>query len=277
MSYTPQVPLSGIAGWRVLQRTQASQQAAFENSADVKKDVAYFKEKIGSVTSVDDLMSDRRLLKVALGAFGLGGDISKKGFIRKVLEEGTEDSNAFAMRLTDTSYRKLASVFGFGDKSGVRTGTSGFATLITSAYQTRAFEVAVGESNDDMRLALNFKREIASLAAGEGGSWYSILGSKPLRAVIEKAFNLPSSFAQIDIDQQRAVLMEKAKSVLGSDKLTVFQDAEVVEKVITRFLARSQIESGATDTSSPAAAALAMLQGSSSGSSGLMNLLAARN
>lgn len=63
-----------------------------------------------------------------------------------------------------------------------------------------------------------------------------------MRAVIEKAFNLPSSFSQIDIDQQRAVLMDKAKSVLGTDKLTVFQDSEVVDKVITRFLARSQIE-----------------------------------
>lgn len=277
MAYQPVVPLSGVAGWRLLNRTMEKQEATFQSSADIKRDVDYFTENIASVKTVEDLLGDQRLLKVALGAFGLSGDISKKGFIRKVLEEGTEDNKALAMRLTDTSYRKLASVFGFGDKSGVRTGTSGFATLITSAYQTRAFEVAVGESNDDMRLALNFKREIVSLAAGEGGSWYSILGSKPLRAVIEKAFNLPSSFAQIDIDQQRAVLMEKARSVLGSDKLTVFQDAEVVEKVITRFLARSQIESGATDTSSPAAAALAMLQGSSSGSSGLMNLLAARN
>lgn len=276
MAYQPVVPLAGVAGWRFLNRTMEKQEATFQSSADIKRDVEYFTKTIASVKTVDDLMDNSRLLKVALGAFGLGDDLGKKGFIRKVLEEGTEADNAFAMRLTDTSYRKLASVFGFGDKSGARTGTSGFATLITSAYQTRAFEVAVGNNNDDMRLALNFKREIASLAAGDGGSWYSILGSRPMRAVVEKAFNLPSSFSQIDIDQQRAVLMDKAKSVLGSDKLTVFQDSKVVDKVITRFLARSQIESGATDSTSPAASALAMLQGSSSGSSGLMNLLAAR-
>lgn len=276
MAYQPVVPLAGVAGWRFLNRTMEKQETTFQTSADIKRDVDYFTKNIASVKTVDDLLGDQKLLKVALGAFGLGDDMSKKGFIRKVLEEGTESSDAFAMRLTDTSYRKLASVFGFGDKSGARTGTSGFATLITSAYQTRAFEVAVGTSNDDMRLALNFKREIATLAAGKGGSWYSILGSKPLRAVIEKAFNLPSSFAQIDIDQQRAVLMDKARSVLGSDTLTVFQDSEVVDKVITRFLARSQIESGLTNSTSPAASALALLQGSSSGSSGLMNLLATR-
>ena len=40
--------------------------------------------------SAADLVADRRLLKVALGAFGLEGEIDKKAFIRKVLEEGTD-------------------------------------------------------------------------------------------------------------------------------------------------------------------------------------------
>jgi hypothetical protein len=36
-----------------------------------------------------------------------------------------------------------------------------------------------------MRLAMNFRREIADLAVGEGGSWFSVLGSTPLREVFE--------------------------------------------------------------------------------------------
>ena len=49
MSFQPVIPLAGIAGWRFLERTQAKQQAAFEKSAELKRDIAYFEEKIGAV------------------------------------------------------------------------------------------------------------------------------------------------------------------------------------------------------------------------------------
>jgi hypothetical protein len=276
MSYQPVVPLPGIAGWRFLERTQTRQQAAFETGAALRREVLYFEEKIASVTSAADLVADRRLLKVALGAFGLDSEIDKKAFIRKVLEEGTTAEGAMATRLTDPAWKKLSAAFGFGD-AGARTGEAGFAASIVSAYKSRAFEAAVGETNNDMRLALNFRREIAGLAAGDGGSWYAVLGSKPLRQVVEKAFGLPSQFSQIDIDKQVDVLRDRADSLFGSDSLTVFQDAANVDKLIDRFLARAQIESGAGATG-PAANALALLQGltSDNGSSGLWNLIASR-
>ena len=277
MSYQPVIPLPGVAGWRFLERTQAKQQAAFENGAELKREIAYFEEKIATVTSAADLVADRRLLKVALGAFGLESELDKKAFIRKVLEEGTIAEGALATRLTDPAWRKLSAAFGFGD-AGPRTGQAGFAASIVSAYKARAFEVAVGETDNSMRLALNFRREIATLAAGEGGSWFAILGSKPLREVFETAFGLPDAFSQIDIDKQAEVLKDRSDRLFGSDSLTVFQDEEAVGKLIDRFLARAQIEQGAASTG-PAANALALLRGmnANNGSSGLWNLLASRS
>lgn len=278
MSYQPVIPMGGIAGWRLLQRTQASQQATFDKSADVQRDVAYFEEKIGGVTSAADLVADRRLLKVALGAFGLDSEIDKKAFVRKVLEEGTTDPEALASRLTDKSFAKLSDAFGFGDSGGPNTADAGFAAKITDAYKTRAFEVAVGDADNNMRLAMNFKREIADLASqGEdGASWYNVLGSKPLLQVVEKAFGLPSSFSKLDIDRQRDILAGKADALIGDDTLAAFKDPAAVEKVITRFLARAQIEDGVS-SSSPASAALTLLQGASgSGSQGILNLLASQ-
>ena len=276
MSYQPVIPLAGVAGWRFLERTQANQQAAFENGAVLKREIAYFEENIASVTSAADLVADRRLLKVALSAFGLETEIDKKAFIRKILDEGTTAEGALATRLTDPAWRKFSAAFGFGD-AGARTAEAGFAGSIVSAYKTRAFEVAVGETDDSMRLALNFRREIASLAAGEGGSWFSILGSKPLRQVVETAFGLPAAFSQIDIDKQAATLKDRCDRLLGSDSLTVFQDEAVVGKLIDRFLARTQIQNGLSATG-PAANALALLQGMNSdgGASGLWNLLASK-
>jgi Protein of unknown function (DUF1217) len=274
VSYQPVVPLPGIAGWRFLERTQGKQQAAFENGAELKREIAYFEANIASVKTAADLVADRRLLKVALAAFGLDGEIDKKAFIRKVLEEGTIAEDALATRLTDPAWRRFSAAFGFGD-GGAKTGAAGFAAGIVAAYKTRAFEAAVGQADNNMRLALNFRREIAALAAGEGGSWYTVLGSRPLRQVFEKAFGLPAAFGQIDIDKQAEVMRDRTDRLFGSDSLAAFQDQAAVDKLIDRFLARAQIEEGAVATG-PAAAALTLLQSMQSGgaSSGLQNLFA---
>lgn len=277
MSFQPMIPLAGVAGWRFLERTHATQQAAFEKGPELKRDIAYFEANIGKVTSAADLVADRRLLKVALGAFGLEGEIDKKAFLRKILEEGTEKPTALANRMVASGMKEFAETFGFGNIGGSRIKTAGFTAKIVTAYKIRAFEAAVGEANNDLRLAMNFRREIADLSKGaEGGSWFTVLGSKPMRTVFEKAFNLPKEFGRIDVDRQRDVLREKTRALFGTDKLTAFADPANVQKVIDRFLARAQIDSG-PGAVSPAASALSLLQGmSGGGSQGLYNLLASR-
>lgn len=277
MSFQPMVPLAGVAGWRFLERTQATQQAAFEKGPELKRDIAYFEANIGKIASVADLIADRRLLKVALGAFGLEGEIDKKAFLRKILEEGTEKPTALANRMVASGMKEFAEAFGFGNVGGSRVKAPGFTPTIVAAYKTRAFEAAVGEANNDLRLAMNFRREIANLSKGaEGGSWFTVLASKPMRAVFEKVFNLPKEFGRIDVDRQRDVLREKTRAMFGTDKLTAFADPANVQKVIDRFLARAQIDAG-PGAASPAASALSLLQGMSrGGSQGLSNLLASR-
>ena len=277
MSFKPAIPIGGLAGWRFLERTFSAQRTAFEKSPQLNRDIAYFRDKIAGISSAEALVKDRRLLQVALGAFGLEGDLDKRAFVRRVLEGGTEDSASFANRLNAPGYRKLAEAFGFGNVGGARTARPGFADPIVEAYKTRQFEVAIGAVDDSMRLAMNFRREIADLAAAAGNDdlkgWYSVLGSKPLRQVIETAFGLPKEFGRIDIDQQRDTLRDRTRTAFGAGSLAVFRDPANVEKLIARFLARSQIEPGAV--AGPAAPALRLLQGAG-GSSGLLNLLAAR-
>ena len=89
MSYTPAIPLSGYAGWAFLKRTMPTQQASFNAAPQNKRDEDYFREKIGTINTAEQLVNDRRLLRVALGAFGLDKDINNKFFIQKVLQDGT--------------------------------------------------------------------------------------------------------------------------------------------------------------------------------------------
>jgi len=104
MPISPVLPTSGLTGWRFLNDSLETQETLFNSSPDISRDVDYFNENIGDIKTLDDFMGDRRILKVALGAFGLGDEINKGAFVRKVLEEGTEDRSAFAVRLNNSDY-----------------------------------------------------------------------------------------------------------------------------------------------------------------------------
>lgn len=268
MSYTPIIPASGYAGWKLLNRTMDTQKAAFAASAEIQRDEDYFREKIGSITTAEDLVSDRRLLKVALGAFGLDSDIDNKYFIRKVLEDGALDTDALANKLADKTYLKLTEAFGFGDFSTPRTVLSDFADEILAKYETRQFEIAVGDSDDTLRLALSAQRELPELAAKSSSNntkWYSIIGSKSLSTVMRGALGLPASIASLDVDQQLTIYQDKAERLLGSSELSVLTTPDTLEKIVRNYLIRSQIDNAGTATNGQSIA-LHLLQAGSAGS-----------
>jgi len=275
MTFQPLVPLSGVAGLQFIERTQEAQQAAFNNSPLISREIEYFKENIHKAATAEDLTNDYLLRKVALGAFGLDEDLSKKYFINKILDEGTEDESAFANRLVDTRYRDMAETFGYGNLLGANVLQSDFADKIVQAYQTRQFEQAVGDVDNSIRLAMNFKREIGASAAdgiAQDTAWYQIMGNTPLRTVFESAFGLPTSIGALDVERQLELFKEKSRALFGSDSLTIFQEQDQVDKLLNDFMVRQQLDSGPT-SSTPGFSALSLLQNTGLGTTGTTNLL----
>jgi hypothetical protein len=259
MSFTPAIPLTGYAGWALLKRTMPVQTAALAASAEIKSDEAYFRANIGKVTTADDLMKDRRLLKVTLGAFGLENDINSKFFINKVLSESTLDTKSLVNKLADKSYLKMAQAFGFGDFATPSTKISTFADGILKAYKARTFEAAVGEQDADLRLALNAERELGDLAgkdSSDNTKWYSILGNTALRKVFEKALGLPASVGALDLTQQLDAFKQKAETQFGSNTVSQFKDPDQVQSLIKCFLLRSQASAYAETNQGGAAVSL---------------------
>ena len=262
MPIPPAVPFTGLAGLKFLDRTYDRQFGLFSSSPDIEREVDYFLDKAADVRSVDDLMGDRRLLRVAIGAFGLDDDIDKGAFIRKVLADGTVDQRSFANRLVEPAYREMSAVLGFGDVGGYLFQES-TRQKIADDFKARQFELSVGEQDVDLRLAMNFRREAVRIV-GEGGSdntiWLKLLGSQPLRSVIESALSLPSSFATIDLDKQIEIITERADRFLGSDGPNAFNDAEVMGQFVDRFLLNSQVANGFVSDNTPGLTALTVLQ-----------------
>lgn len=220
-----------------------AQQDAFSNSAAIQRDTDYFRENISNVLTAEDLVADRRLLSVALGAFGLDEDINNKFFIQKVFEDGVVADDALANRLSDKRYFSMSLAFGLGPESLPRTGLLNFPDEILARYEQQQFARAVGDQNDDMRLALNVDSSLGEIIennTSQDARWFSVMGNAPLRRVFETALGLPASIAAIDIDQQLDNFKSRSESVFGTDDLSEFADPDKQEDLIRLFLIRSE-------------------------------------
>lgn len=242
MTFAPVVPLGGLAGWSFLKRTMPTQTRAFGSQAEIKRDEAYFREKIGKVETAEQLVADPRLLRISLSAFGLEADIPNKFFIRKILEGGTLKTDALANRLANKQYHKLAATFGFGDFATPRNKVSDFADKLLATYKSQRFATAVGEQDNDLRLALNLETQLRDLAGqtmSPRAKWFTVLGSPPLRAVFEQAFGLPKAFGAIDLDRQVKTLETRAHETFGNSSVEQFTDPERINDLVRMFLVRS--------------------------------------
>lgn len=261
MTYQPVIPATGNLGWAMLKSTRSDQQAVFDDSTAIKTNTDYFRANIASISSAEDLVADRRLLTVALGAFGLDDDINNKFFVQKVLEEGTLNDEAFANRLTDQRYFLMSEAFGF-DLSPSNIALSSFADDIVQKYQERQFEVAIGNQDENLRLALGLSRDLddaISETQSEEAAWFTIMGNGPLRSVFETALGLPSELAAIDIDQQLREFQSKSKALFGTTDPMDFLETDLQEELVRSFLLRSELSAN-TSSNNSGTVALTLLQ-----------------
>ena len=244
MSFQPVLLGSGLVGWQFLKSTQAQQRAAFEKSPEIVRDTAYFLENIGKIRTAEELVDDRRLLRVALGAFGLEEDINNKFFIRKVLEDGTTDPGALANKLADDRYKSMSRAFAFDSPVGPRTQRVVFGPEIVARYQAQQFEVAVGDQDEQLRLSLNFERSLPEVAESPGGNdtkWFKIMGTPPLRTILETALGLPKGFGQLDIDKQLEVFRDKTQSRFGVREVSEMVEPDVMRRIVQTYLLQAQV------------------------------------
>lgn len=244
MLYTPVIPATGIVGWNFLQSTYDRQFDAFTQDPQLERENEYFLENIGNVTTAEDLMKDRRLLQTALNAFGLGDEIYKGALIQRVLEDGTTADDNLASRLGDDRWVKFSESFGFGAGETVQTGSPEAMRDLVFTGEVQAFEEAIGEQDQTMRFALYAQREVPLLAEEDFSTntkIYNILGSPPMREYFETILNLPSSFGQIDLEQQLELMKDRLSQQFGSDDLSEILATQDIEDLTVTYLARAQI------------------------------------
>ncbi|AXC49180.1 DUF1217 domain-containing protein [Paracoccus suum] len=252
-----------MTGWRLLQRTGTAAVERFASGTQIARTTEKFAAAKDSFGSAEEIVGNYNTMKVALTAFGLEGDINNKAFIRKVLESDLGDAKSLAHRLSDKRYLKLAQAFSLGP-GGTRPKPETVVNLVRKAYVEHAFELSVGETDESLRLALNAKRELNLLAnrkSTESTKWYTILGSPPLRSVIEGALGVPGSVAKAPIDQQLDTFRAAAGRMFGSSFFDKLNDSANLDKLIETYVARSAASNQQAGYSGPYTTALAILTG----------------
>lgn len=252
MAFQPLIVGTGLVAWRNLQRSLPQQMEVFGNSSEQKRLVEGFQKKAPNLRSAEDVVSDRQVLTVALGAYGLQDDLENKYFVNRILNEGAAEDDALANRMSDTRYKRMATDFaldGLSQFVGVLPIT---AKSITDNYLEQAFSVAVGNSEPNLRLALNAENEFAritELDVSDDAKWYFLMGNPPLRSVVQTSLGLPTSFGQLDIDKQLEVFKEKSESTFGTSSIDALAVDDVREKIVDRFLLKEQLNQGQTYSS----------------------------
>ena len=262
MVFQPAIPLSGYGGWKFLQNTYSTQLQTFSDSAQIQNDREYLLEKLSQPVPVEEFLDDRRLMRITMTAYDLVGEEWKRGFVDKVLEEVNDPESTFLARLNNPEYTAFAE--GLRPVNGNINLSQEALTGIADQFETVAFRVAVGDVDDTMRLSLNYQSKIVDIVGAESSDeaiLFKLLGSVPIRSVLETSLGLPTEFSQLDLDKQADILQEQLQSKFGITDLNDLTSLDNIDNVLKRYHAINSIQQGPSATT-PGSTALAILNSS---------------
>ena len=194
-----------------------------KKGATAATETDYFKAKLATLTSVDELISDDRLFSYALTAYGIDPRYASKSTIRDVLTSDVTDPNSVANTLGDARYVKLAQAFDFEMDGSVASGltaqsnsqlnstinayydvTGSGASPAAAAFRTTYYTATIGgvTSVDDL-LNDDLLYNYALMAYGLNPNLES---KDTIRQVLTSDLSDPNSFANTQTDNRYRLL-----------------------------------------------------------------------
>ncbi|MBU2484989.1 MAG: DUF1217 domain-containing protein [Alphaproteobacteria bacterium] len=211
------------------------------SKAAAEAEAVYYRDKLQTLETVDQLLSDVRLRNVLLVAEGLRPvDVSTET-LRAVLISDLDDPESFANQQTEIGFQKIAGSFNFDADGFIRTNSSKSVQnergLVETQrlYLTQSVEEEAGQESLGARLALYFERMAPTITSN-----FDILADDALAQFVRIAFSISEETASSDIDKQKQML----DRYLDVDDLL---DPEKVDTLVRRFLALYDLENGAQD------------------------------
>lgn len=237
--------LSTAMSYSQITRDMAASLKRVGQQPEIKRDGDYYLKTIGNIKSIDAFLSNDRVYRYAMKAFGLNDMIYAKAFVRKVLTDGIDSSKSFANQLADPRFRDLAATFNFKRYGTATTSFDRAQQGVVDKFVQTQLETQAGAENEGVRLALYFRRKAPDITTA-----YSILADPALLKVAQVALGLPAATSSANLDTQANLI----KSKIDLDKI---DDPAVLNKFLTRFTSMWEATgNGASSSSNNPALAL---------------------
>ena len=212
-------------------------------AAVAKAEATYYQANVNNVTSVDDLLSNTRLVTFMEKAAGIPSGSISTATLRQALTSDPTDPKSFVNTQTNASLRALAFSFNFNSAGAVVRAPASEVQSKAAAYNTtqmyleQTLEDKAGQQSQGVQLALYFARKAPTISSA-----YSILGDKALLKVVQTALNLPASSSNADIDVQANIISKQLN-------IADFSDPAKVQKFLSRFSVLYDLQNGNFDSS----------------------------
>ncbi|WP_134680626.1 DUF1217 domain-containing protein [Paracoccus ravus] len=220
--------MSPLMALSLIQRERAVFEDSVRSDAVAKREIAAFRDRIGTIDSVDALIKDHEVFSFVMKSFGMENQIYAKAMVRKILTSDPEDEKSLVKRLTNADYEDLNAAMGFATDGTANAENFTDPTWIEDMVQRYVGQSLVDQQSDvnaSTGIGLDFLQNASDLTG-----WYKVLADKNATTVLRIALGLPESVLSGDIDAQKKMFEKKMD-------IADLQDPEKVQQLLRRYAA----------------------------------------
>ena len=181
---------------RVIRESPEVARANFAKRPQVKADIEYFRAKIGTVKSAEELVRNPRLISFALTVYGMESQANLQFRVKQVLMSDPDDRYSAAERMSDQRYRRMMQDFDMFRQGVGRLKETEFVDYLVDGYVTAEHEKDLGQRNPTLTDALYFRRKIKDVAKTS-----QLFGDFTMFDVVKETLNLPNAVVNLPPDQ----------------------------------------------------------------------------
>lgn len=224
--------LGSTVALNLIDATRGRQIETMRNEPVNKRAEEAFRERIGDITTPEELVKDFEVYSFVMRAFDLEDQIFGRGMMRRILESDPSDEESLLTRLTDPRFNQIHTALGFTTSQGPQTPdftNPVWVEAIVQNFYNTAFINENDAQNETVGTVLKFRDKFAGLT-----SWYNVLKDKDLTQFFQVALSIPTEVSGLDLEMQVKIMDEKFD-------LTKLVDPKERERLITRYMAISDV------------------------------------
>jgi len=219
--------LTSLTGLALVDATRDRQITSIRNSAQGAREINTFRERIGNIQTVDQLLEDQELYAFVMKAYDLENQIFGKALMAKVLKSDINDSTSLVNRLTSQRFKDIHQGLDFstGGIGNTNTFNPAWQEEMVERFLERQFINMQADQNETIGTVLEFRKQAGSIT-----SPFDFLKSAKLSDFIRTAVGIPSEAAGLNIDKQAALIENR----VDIEKLN---DPKEVNRLVLRYIA----------------------------------------